>query len=73
MVSELPGIVEIQHGETASIVTLTFDLSSSSLLIKSFDIPALTHLKRSVDKHLKKWQPSTCMDFLCLIAILWRK
>lgn len=56
-----------------STITLTFDLSSASLFVKSFHIPALTHFKRRVDKHFKKWQPGTCVDAPCLVAILWEK
>ncbi len=48
----------------------TFDLSSASLLVKSFHIPALAHLKRSVDKHLEKWQAGTRMDLPRLLTIL---
>lgn len=58
---------------TVNLVTQTFDFTSPSLLVKSFDIPALTHLKRSVNKHLKKRQPGTCMDLFGLLAILRKK
>lgn len=56
-----------------SIVIQTFYLSSASLLVKSFYIPALTHLKGSRDKHLEKWQPGTRVDLPRLNAILRKK
>lgn len=48
----------------------TFNFSSPGLLVKTFNIPFLAHLERSMNEHFKKRQSGTCVDLPRLLPIL---